>query len=1042
MKKIVRQITFSVLSLVSIGALIAADSVYNTYRTDIIGYLCPPIIDQDAASVAASSGKDLAQKVEEEGIVMVKNDGTLPLSTSNVSKVNILGFGAVQWIYGGSGSGRVLSQNGDSNWDSNIDIADAFDEYGIDVNTDLLDYYKSYASVSHDIDSLNFNVDTTPYRFGLKDPDVNESAYSSLLDQAIDYSDTAIVVIGRQGGESEDMPAVQYKSKPTQTTDTERHSLQISTEEEDLLYYANDNFENVIVVVNSTNAFQLDFLADMNNIDSCMIVGPTGEYGALAIPKVIYGEASPSGKLADTLPYDFTQNLSYEYSGYEGVSFYKNYSGAYGVNQTTNGGVTKRPSLPYLDYVEGIYVGYRYYETADAENSFATEKRQVLDQNGSVKEVSGYDAVVQYPFGFGLSYTTFDWEIIDMSVNNNSKLTADSEITLTISVTNTGDVAGKDVVELYSTPQYNDGEVEKSTKNLVAFAKTESIEPTKSQAVTLTVTARDLASYDCYDKNDNGYTTYEIDKGTYKLTLGTDAHNTKTIDFLGGDKNVTGVLTYTADEDIILDKDSVTNETIGNLFTGADAVDGVSVDGLGADGENADIPYVERTDFATLNGPIPQSSTHDVSTAREMGAETQKYVLFSGANSLDKTKATAWDNATTDEFGQPVSTEDVTFGASGSLKVTSNSAVTDLGYQLGADFDDPQWDDLLSQVSYSEAMTMVNDAHPNCSGIASIGMPKLYSLDGPAQCGSFAGVSTRGVGYPANCVLAQTFSKTLAYEFGLSMGQDMNAHGLDGLYGTAINIHRSPFSGRNYEYYSEDPILTGDLASQVTKGIRHTGRLSFIKHFAVAETETSRDSLYTWLSEQALREIYLEPFRRVVQDGGANGIMTSYSRVGALWSGGSAALMKGVLRKEWGFKGMVITDYSDNNQFMNMDETLRQSGTLGMSVSLKFSIDSKSTPRIKQALKDAVHYNVYAYLNSQYSLKEYNKNPYEGNTITSVDTKESFNWVDPIIIDINIAIIVLAAGLVYFGALNGLGLNFRLGKKKDEKTDEPLKEEK
>ena len=259
----------------------------------------------------------------------------------------------------------------------------------------------------------------------------------------------------------------------------------------------------------------------------------------------------------------------------------------------------------------------------------------------------------------------------------------------------------------------------------------------------------------------------------------------------------------------------------------------------------------------------------------------------------------------------------------------------------------------------------------------------------------------------------------------------MESHGLSGYYGTAINMHRSPFAGRNYEYFSEDPVLTGDLATMCVKAVRDSGKISFVKHFAVAETETSRDSLYTWLTEQTLREIYLEPFRRVVIDGNANGMMTSYNRVGALWAGGSQALMNGILRKEWGFDGAVITDYSDNNCYMNMDETLRAGGDLGMAVSLKLPINSSSSNRLLYQVREAVHHVAFAFVDSKLALVKFNENPYGGQVITSANTKNSFDWVTPVIIDINIAFSVFALCSLYFGVLDGIGLNIPLRKKED-----------
>ena len=1021
MKK-VHKIVCSCASVVLIAAISVGDVLFSKFKTDIIGQLCPPKVDTDAAQVAASEGKELAEKIEGEGIVMVKNDGLLPMKKEAVDNIALLGYGNVQWIYGGSGSGRVLSQAGDSKWDEMTDLAKALKNYGIGINDELLTFYKKYASSVHDINSLNFNVDSTPYNFGLKDPDINDSNYRELLEASKEISNTAIVTISRQGGESEDMPKVQYKSKPSQKVDEKRHSLQLSEEEENLLEYAIDSFEHVIVVINSTNSFQLDFLdrPEMKKISACLLVGATGEDGANAIPKVLYGEINPSGKLADTLPFDFRSFINYNNAGYDGVSFYSDTDLPYGVNQSTNAGVSKRPSLPYIDYSEGIYVGYRYYETADSEGAFEGLTREGLDQDGNTITKKGYDAVVQYPFGYGLSYTTFDWEILDVSLPSGNQLSKDSEIEISVKVTNTGDVAGKDVVELYMTPQYNKGGVEKSSVSLVGFEKTEIIEPGKNQVVNFKVDNRDFASYDCYDKNNNGHKTYEIDKGKYELKLQTSSHEVKKVDFLSGKKDVDGILTYNVNEDIILDKDPTTDKEVKNLFTGEDAVDGVSVDGNGEEGENANIDYLSREDLKTIKEPLAKSAK------RAMGSGTKQYVLFAGANGTNKAKAEEWDNADEDVFGNPTHTDPVTFGSKDTNGQIADSKgnTTELGYKLAADYNAEEWNDLLDQVELSQAVNMINKAHPVVNGVSSIGLPTMNQYDGPAQVGSFTDVKMRGTGFPSDSTLAQTWNKTLCYEMGLSQGKDMESHGLSGYYGTAINIHRTPFGGRNYEYYSEDPVLTGDMAAQVVRGVRDTGKISYVKHFAVAENETSRDSLYTWLTEQSLREIYLEPFRRVIEDGKANGLMTSYNRVGALWAGGSQALLQGVLRNEWGFNGVVITDYSDNNQYMNLDETLRCGGDLGMAVNLKMNITSASSERIKYALREAVHHTAFAYLDSQLAKKTFNDNGgYKGSTITTANTKSSFDWVTPTVIDLNIIFVGAAIGLIYFGVFDAVGLN-------------------
>ncbi len=1018
-KKIVLKAIYGVISAALLTGMIVLDNLYLTFETSIVANLCPPKVDQSASNVSTSAGKELAEKMELEGTVMVKNNNVLPLSKS-LEQINVLGFGAYQWIFGGSGSGQVQPQEDNGKDSKQITILDALSEYGVNYNQDIINYYSSYAGKNTNIGSLGFNFDTNPWAFGLKDPDLNtDTKYKNLLEASKGFSNTALVVLSRQGGESEDMPSTQIKVKPSNVEDKSRHQLQISTEEEALLKYAGANYENTIVIINSTNTFQLDFLDNIVGLDGCLIVGATGNEGARAIPKILFGEASPSGRLADTQPYDFTKNIAYNYCGYDGVSFYNELDIPYGVNQKTNAGVTIRPSLPYVDYVEGIYVGYRWYETAYQEGAFKNEKRKVLDQNDNEIEVSNYDAVVQYPFGYGLSYSSFAYEVVSITSNTEKEIKENTEIEIKVKVTNTGSVEAKDVVELYMTPQYNVGEVEKSYVNLVDFVKTENIKPNENEVVSLKVKARDFASYDCYDLNKNGKKTYEIDQGLYQLKLMKNSHEVIKADIINTrEKDVDAIFEYNAKADIILDKDPVTNKEIKNLFTGKDAIDGVSIDGLNEEGGNQNINYISRKDFSTITYPMSKTSTHDVSTGRKMSQAIKDRVLFAGSDRSDRTKANNWDNATVDEFGNEIKIDDVIFGATkqDSLQIAKNKVPTELGLKLGKDYSDPDWDKVLNQVTLDEAKNMINQAHANIRGIDSIGYPGQFDQDGPIQIGGFGSRTIRGVGYPDSTVLAQTWNKTLAYEFGLSYGADMVSHGVDGTYGVAINIHRNPFGGRNYEYYSEDPKLTGYLASEAVKGITNMGRNTFVKHFAVAQTETSRDSLYTWLSEQAFREIYLEGFRIVVEEGQTTALMTSYNRVGALWAGGSTALLTGVLRNEWGFNGTIITDYSDFNQFMNLDETLRAGGDLGMAVGLSFNINS--TNRIKQRAKDAVKHTVYAWLNSKYRAEEYKKNPYKGKEVISANTTESFNWVRPLFIDVNIALGATILGLILFGVLD------------------------
>lgn len=943
-----------------------------------------------------------------------------------------------------------------------------------------MDFYKKFSNKNDNVNTLGWDAASAWndenqsgfYNLGLKEPSVEDSNYKALLEDAKNYSDTAVVVISRQGGESEDFPTRQYKNMPTKTIDESRHQLQISTEEEALLTYAGANFKNVIVLINSTNTFELGFLDTIPGLDACLVVGGTGNEGAVAIPWLIYGvddenkKVSPSGRLVDTYAYDFKKNVNYNYTGFNGVSFYNSTDTPYGVNQKTNAGIAVRPSLPYVDYVEGIYVGYRWYETAAVEGAFNNEKREVLDPNDESKKIekTGFDAVVQYPFGYGLSYTDFSWDVISVkkykddpskdgeNLQQKAMIDENLKVEIQVKVTNTGKYPGQDVVQLYQTPEYVAGEVEKSAVNLVDFDKTSVLEPGKNEILKLTVSARDLASYDSYDANKNNHTGYEIDSGDYVLKLMDNSHQIKKVNFVAPiqEENVDGTWTLHANKDLFLDKDPVTGAEVKNLFTGDNAIDGVPVDGITSK-DPANIPYIKRSDFKTIQKPIEKTSTHDPASGRVMSDAVKKNVLFAGADRSDQTKFNAWAGQDTDAFGKAVNKNDVAWGTGNSgpitAKVTEDGKTvtkpTELGYELGADFNSPKWDEVLNTVKYGEAINLVNYAHPYVKGISSIQMPQMYDLDGPNQFGGFGtgGDFQRGVGYPNSTVLAQTWNPIVAYEFGLSMGSDIVGKG-DGYYGPAVNIHRTPFAGRNFEYYSEDPRISGIIGANVAKGVRHTGKISYVKHFAAAETETSRDSLYTWMSEQALREIYIDAFRIIVQEGDTMGIMTSYNRVGSVWAGGSEALMTGVLRNEWGYKGAVITDFSDNNQFMNLDETLIYGGDLGMNVGLKFNYEKG---RASQALRNSVKHTIYAYLHAQWSNREYLKNPWEGKVIESGSSTPSFDWVTPVVLDLTILLGVGAFSLIYFGIVHDL--IFKKKKvsgdnvKQEEKVAEPIKED-
>lgn len=1037
--KIIRAAVLGVLSAGAVTGIVIGNSKYQANAEAIKSVLVPTkyrVVDDGESSTPTKvkSGHALAEQVEEEGAVLLQNKkGTLPLSKAAANNnIAILGFGAAQWIYSGSGSGRVLSQTGDSAWNDMDDIEDAFRNDKVSLNESaqaVLDYYRSLGGISHDLNTLNNNMDQRGAQmYGLKDPSISANQhYADLLMDAADENETAVVILSRQGGESDDLPGTcQYVSSPSAKVDSERHGLEISEVEEELLTFAGENFKNVVVLINSTNAFQLDFLDRIPGIDACVFVGATGERGANAIPKLLFGESTFSGHLADTLPYDFQKTLYFQYSGYDGVDFYDNTDLPYGVNQQTNGGITSRPSLPYLDYVEGVYVGYRYFETADVEGVFSNASIGALDEDDKATTKTGYDAVVQFPFGYGLSYTTFEWTLAQIrdaktqqDVHSGAKLTADTDLEILINVENTGSFSGKEVVQLYSVPQYNPGGVEKAHVNLIDFAKTPLLAPNDKTTVTLTAKARDLASFDCYDLNNNHHATYEIDKGEYRLRLQSDSHHMKPVRNPSG-ALIDGEILLHADDDIIMDHDEHTGVEIKTLFTGEDAIDGVAIDGSNDEFAVDDIDYVSRADFKSLKyDDMPLEAPHfgARATGRKMGENTKANVLFAGSNSGNQDKANAWNNSDVDCFGNEIDPDKLhndTWGADPDptldLGIDANTA-TELGYELGdpANYDDPRWEDVLEKVTYNVAKSLVDRSHPDIPAVNALNVPFTHSIDGPNQISSFAAKESRGTGYPMATILAQTFNKNLAYEWGLSMGADMKS--VDGIYGPAMNCHRSPFAGRNYEYYSEDPRLSGLIGGNSCKGLRDTGKVAWLKHFVAAETETSRDSLYTWMSEQALREIYLEPFRIAIEDYGVNALMTAYNRVGSKWCGGSEALMLGVLRGEWGFKGGVITDYSDNNQYMNADEAIRAGGDFGMNVALRFNYQ---TGRAAHALKEVVKHYLFMYCNTKLSQKLYLENPYGGYVPTLTEPIPGYNWVDPAIVSIDILVGALVVGMLYF----------------------------
>ena len=1024
----VRQIVQLVIIAVLITALVIGNVIVfepqmasnitglQAYFEEVLNFH-PFAANSNTINEARKGGQELSEQIIKEGSVLVKNNGALPLNASEVSNVNVFGHAAIDWVYGGSGSGQVLPENNNPN--ENIDFLKALTQYGISYNESLIAMYRKFAPAFGDIGSINNNYDQF-YR--LAEPSISDTSYytSALLSEAKNYSNTAFVVIGRHAGETEDPTRVQYKVNASSAVDTSRHYLEISTEEEEMLKYVGENYENVIVIINSTNTMELDFVDTIPGIDACLVVGATGTRAASAIPSILYGEVSPSGRFTDTYAYDMASNVNFKRTSAQGIGHYTGASDMYPTGAGSNAGGTRRDAPAFVDYIEGVYLGYKWYETADVEGIWAKYSREILDENDNKITVTGYDSVVQYPFGYGLSYTTFAWTVDALSIPEGSEINRESEITITLSVTNTGTVAGQDVIEIYLTPEYKRGEIEKAHVNLVAFAKTSIIDPGKTQTLTIAVDVEDLACYDAYDLNNNGNKGYELDAGSYQLKLMTDSHNVKNVNFANGATDVPGVITYNVSNTINFLTDSVTGNPVTNKFTGEDSIDGASIDGSDS-GQN--IGFITRAAF-----PDPYEIA-DVAN-REMAANVREF------NQYTKDQASAWDNASIDIFGNAVNGKEVIWnraagtleydgvvyadsvGRDGRAKVYMNGKITSLGMALAKDYNHPLWEPLLNQITLDEAIELIHAGNFGNAAISSVGKPKLTDHDGPSQVRSFNAGAQRGTGFPCTTVLGQTWNQSLAYSFGINYGKEMGVQGIamDGTYGFGANLHRSAWGGRNYEYFSEDGFLAGTMLAEQVRGLTNTGKYCYLKHLVLYETEHERDSIYTWCNEQALREIYLKPFKKAIQDGGCVGIMSSYNRIGNVWTGGSEALIQGVIRDELGFCGTVVTDYVDSwsREYMSIEDAVRAGGDINLGMRTN-ALDTgfDATNRIQNQVKEVCHHVLYMFLSPLYANNEYNESD-DVEQITVGAVIEPWLWWELAIIDLDIIIGVVCIYWLYF----------------------------
>ena len=793
---------------------------------------------------AEQASKEMAQELESEGIVLLENkNSALPLESGQA--INLFGYASIDPVYGGSGSGA-----GDNS--GNVDLVQGLTEAGFAVNQDLVDFYKN-SGVSRPVASGFSGADFTP-------AEVPASQYSQeLLDSARAYSDVAVVVLSRTGGEGDDLPQDMYAAGYSEADDG-RHYLELTQDEEDLLALVKaQNFEKVIVLLNTSNAMETGFLEE-DGVDAALWIGAPGATGMNAVGQVLAGQIAPSGRLTDTWAYDLTSSPAFWNAG---VFAYTDLEGRY-----------------YFEYAEGIYVGYRFYET-----------RWIDNATGECDEAA-YQAAVQYPFGYGLSYTTFEQTIADYAADENT-------IRMEVEVTNTGDVAGKDVVQVYYTAPYTPGGIEKSHVVLAGFGKTDLLQPGESQTVTVEFAVSDMASYDAA-----GAGCYVLDAGSYQIKLMSNAHE------------VIDSREYTVDSNVTYGE--------GNPRTG----DQTAALNRFEDVEQGQITqYVSRADW---EGTLPTARPEEKAAGAELAASL-----------------TGTPEYTVDENDEPITVAD------------HGLTLEDMA---GLDYDDPKWEQLLEQLSVEDMTNMISNGGWSTPAVNSVGKPATTELDGPAGINSLTS-DLKGVRFPAQTLIGASWNEGLVERFGQTLGAEAAADHLAGLYAPGANIHRTPFGGRNFEYYSEDPLLSGKLAAAEVRGCMSQGVYTYVKHFALNDQEANRLALSVWANEQSIREVYLKPFELAVKEGGTTAIMSSYSYLGDTWAGASRALLTDVLRGEWGFEGTVITDSAmGNTKWMDANLAIRAGGDMMLCL-MGVTLDTSSNTA-QQAMRQACHNILYTEANS------------------------------------------------------------------------------
>ena len=795
---------------------------------------------------AFANAQEVNLKLAEEGFVLLKNENAaLPMNKG--ARISVFSKNSVNLSYGGSGSGGFDTSN-------NKNLYESLNDAGFVTNPTLKRFYESSQSGpvrtanSSDLDNGDNQKIATAETPQSKYTDAVKNSYA-------DYSDAALVVITRIGGEGFDLPRYQGDSEGAVSVDS--HYLELDQNEIDLLTAVTDGtFKRVVVVFNTPSSFEATFLKDSayaafaDKIDAAVWIGFTGSNGITALGEILNGDVNPSGRLVDTWAADFTKNPSFVNFGtgclpdttdkYDGGMYYS------------------------VDYEEGIYVGYRYYET-----------------RGETDGEDWYNANVVYPFGYGLSYTTFDWTVGDTSA---SEIELGTTITVPVTVKNTGSVAGKDVVQLYASAPYTLGGIEKAHKVLVGFAKTKLLQPGESETVTVSFDPYSAASYDYRDANSNGFSGYELEAGEYTLYVSRNAHESEK------------AIALNLAADVQIGTDPTTDSEVVNRYTDSE-------DFLDSDWQLDTM--LSRADWEGT-WPTPQTAQQHAGTDR----------LYEEIRSEEHNNPTDFDSEEYPWFGEePTLT----------LRDLLPSAEAE-GYEPVVSYDDERWEELMMGCDEEEMIALINNGAYHTLAMESVGLPATIHGDGPSGFTCF--MSKEQVNgtcqYVSEPVMASTWNINLMNELGEAIGEEgtigdkATGQPYSSIYAPGVNIHRSPFGGRCSEYFSEDPFISGMMGAAEVQGIQSRGVLPTVKHFVANEQETHRSigGDLSWLSEQALREIYLKPFEYTVKLGETRGIMTSFNRIGTRWTGGDYRLLTEILRNEWGFNGLVICDFNTIPQYM------------------------------------------------------------------------------------------------------------------------------